>query len=629
MTTSQQIDAAATACNQPTQNNPDCGVMITTVRISNFRSLENVEVSLDDLTVLVGANNSGKTSFLDALYAAIGAGRSMLGKDDIHLKVDETDIPLERKAVIDLLVKPYRSDGQILESFPAGSFWTTLWGEGISQDDDQNDFVGIRTMQVWSSTHGEYRIERKFLKEWKSFSDDWLVADVKDGVSSADLEPISLHYMDAQRDIEEDLRSRGSFWRRLTNDLGLPDDKVADFERTLSELNQQIVDNSDVLHHLRDHLVSMDSVVTAEQTGIDITPIARRLRDLSKGVDITFATKDAQSFPLSRHGMGTRSLASILVFRAFASWKRETAKQKNDQIHTVLALEEPEAHLHPQAQRSLFSQIKKILGQRIISTHSPYFAGQASLDELRLFQKQGSQSIVSRLDTSSLQPDDKRKLEHQIIQTRGDLLFCRALVFFEGPTEELSLPVYAKAFWGSTVHELGFNFVPVGGTDYFPLIWLANNLDIKWYVFSDGEKGPIDTLNKGLAKAGIGDAGGCDNIFILPNGKKIEEHLIHEGYLPEVEEVLKTTEWKNKDLDEYIRKHQGEKRKKNEVRDYTVEKGREIAAIDALSGNKTDLAIPVASSISKTTDPGRRFPSVILDLLRKMSEDFGWCVHLT
>ena len=66
-----------------TPGDGDCGVKITQVRISNFRSLENVEVDLGDLTVLVGANNSGKTSFLEALHAAIGSGRRILTKEDI------------------------------------------------------------------------------------------------------------------------------------------------------------------------------------------------------------------------------------------------------------------------------------------------------------------------------------------------------------------------------------------------------------------------------------------------------------------------------------------------------------------------------------------------------------------
>ncbi len=40
-------------------------------------------------------------------------------------------------------------------------------------------------------------------------------------LDAAQIEPIALHYIDAKRDLEDDLRTRGSFWRRLTDDLGL------------------------------------------------------------------------------------------------------------------------------------------------------------------------------------------------------------------------------------------------------------------------------------------------------------------------------------------------------------------------------------------------------------------------
>ena len=69
------------------------GVRVTEVRVSNFRSLTNVAVDLDDLTVLVGANNAGKTSFLEAIYAAVGAGRKTLGQDDIHERSRQTSPP--------------------------------------------------------------------------------------------------------------------------------------------------------------------------------------------------------------------------------------------------------------------------------------------------------------------------------------------------------------------------------------------------------------------------------------------------------------------------------------------------------------------------------------------------------
>src|SRR5215469_6207066 len=91
------------------------GITIKTVRVADFRSLTNVELELSDLTVLVGANNAGKTSLLDAIQFAIGANRRLLGKEDIRLAQDEADVPKERKAIVDILVRPVGADGKIVE----------------------------------------------------------------------------------------------------------------------------------------------------------------------------------------------------------------------------------------------------------------------------------------------------------------------------------------------------------------------------------------------------------------------------------------------------------------------------------------------------------------------------------
>ena len=84
----------------------DSGIAITAVRVSNFRSLANIEVELNDLTVLIGANNAGKTSFLEALFASIGSGRKLLGQDDVRLEHGEAFAPKERNVTIDLRIRP-------------------------------------------------------------------------------------------------------------------------------------------------------------------------------------------------------------------------------------------------------------------------------------------------------------------------------------------------------------------------------------------------------------------------------------------------------------------------------------------------------------------------------------------
>jgi putative ATP-dependent endonuclease of OLD family len=605
-------------------------IAITDVRVSNFRSLANIEVELGDLTVLLGANNAGKTSFLDALFAAIGAGRKTLGQDDIRLLHGEAFAPKDRKVIIDLRIRPIGLDGEISKTFPMGSFWTELWGPGIALDDvDFSESMPFRTTLGWSPAKGDYAIERKFLKEWRSF-DNWTDTPTQDKPLRADqVEPVALYYIDAKRDLDDDLHRQGSFWRRMTDDLGLCEADVAEIEGVLSDINEKIVSKSDVLQHLKTNLSDLQSVVSADSAGIDIAPVARKLRDLSKGIDVSFSTTGAQSFPLARHGMGTRSLASLLVFRAFASWRNAYAKKNDDKIHSVLALEEPESHLHPQAQRSLFSHIKAIAGQRVVSTHSPYFAGQAQLQDLRLFIKHGGDTMVSRLKISELdKEDDKRKLQDSVIESRGDILFARAVVLFEGQTEEQALPIWAQKYWGMSIHELGFSFVRANGTDYFPFIWLAESLSIPWYLIADGETTPVANLKAALKKANQPEIDKCTNVVVLPAGSNFEKQLLAEDYLPQVEQAL--DEIHEVDfLDYFIDKNEGLPYKKTKdgtdkgVRDYKSEGGRLRAAADAMKSEKLRLARPLARAISGLNDPERQFPSNIRKLFEIISKDRG------
>ena len=510
------------------------GVKLIAIRVADFRSLTNIEVALGDLTVLVGANNAGKTSLLDAMQFAIGANRRLLSKEDIRLAKDEAEVPKERRAVVDILLRPVDGDGKIVETFPEGSFWTGLWGTGIAQDDDQDDMVGMRSVLEWSDIYGEYRTTRKFLKEWKPFA-KWPDAEVGDTVSATQIEPIALHYIDAKRDLEDDLRTRGSFWRRLTDDLGLSEGDIQKLEEALSDINKTLVDKSEVLKHLRDNLMELKKVIAFEKAGIDIAPVPRHLRDLSRGVDVSLNSGGASAFPLTRHGMGTRSLASLLVFRAYALWRHERAEKGGDEVHTLLALEEPEAHLHPHAQRALFAQIRDMPGQRIVSTHSPYFVAQSRLEDLRLLVKTKSDTSVSQLDVSKLTADERRKLEREVLASCGDLLFSRALILFEGETEEQALPIFAESYWGATAHEKGFSFAGCGGANYFPFFWLAKSFGISWYILCDGENKTITRTNAQLKRIELQPVDKLDNVSVIDGKANYEGHLIATGYMDAIE----------------------------------------------------------------------------------------------
>ncbi|KJU83173.1 ATP-dependent OLD family endonuclease [Candidatus Magnetobacterium bavaricum] len=482
------------------------------------------------MTLLIGPNNSGKTSFLEALFAAMGAGKRNLSTDDIYIASEESKPPYERSILIDVLVRPTDDSGSVCDKFPEGSYWLNLWRNGIALDDEGNDFMAFRTRLTWKPEKGEYNVDRQFLKEWISESLKIEAVETIGLVSSKQIEPMALHFLDAKRDIEEDMKHQGSFWRRITNDLGLSEEDTNNFEGMLNAINKGIVDKSEVLKYLESMLGNLDSVISANDDSIALTPIARSLRDLTKGIDIHFATKGAQTFPLIRHGMGTRSMASVFVFRAFMEWR--TLQAKDDSLHPMLALEEPEAHLHPQAQRTLYNQIRQIPGQVIISTHSPYVAAHTDLADLRSFQKNASDTLVKAMDVSGIRPEDITKMKWKVLNTRGDMLFASALVLFEGETEEQKFPIYAQQYWRRDPNELGISFIGVGGSGgYLPFLRLANGLGLKWHIFSDAEQKPLKEMSAALKSIGITNYTQCSNVIVLPPGKNIETYLIDEGYV--------------------------------------------------------------------------------------------------
>jgi putative ATP-dependent endonuclease of OLD family len=584
------------------------GIRLVEVRVRNFRCLRAVDVPLDRVTVLVGKNNAGKTSFLDALFLAIGAGPRSFSEDDIHLAPSEVGVPRERRVTVDILVRPDDSEGNIVNKFPAGP-WLNLWGEGVTQDDMDHDLVAIRAQGKWDAVKGEYDVTRSFLRDWPMLLDDAHLLSAKvilRPVSNAQLEPLALYLLDAKRDIAADLRNRASFWSKLVSDPGLSAEAVKDIEATLSSVNAQIVSGSEVLTHLQVHLSALPELAGAADN-LTIAPVSRHLRDLTKGMDVLLAEKDTATFPLSRQGMGTRSVATLLTFRAYADWKQKHAK--GAPVHPLLAIEEPETHLHPHAQRALFKQFTSLPGQCIISTHSPYICGQASVLQFRVFRRDTGITDVRSLTPGTLLADDLRKLHRQVINTRGDVLFATAVVLVSGETEEQALPVFADAYWSRTCHELGISVIGVGGDGaYLPFLRLAECFGIPWYIFSDGEPKAIADVNAALTVLGQPLAGTNRRITAITAGRDFEAYMADECEQVLVDMVIKM-------------KAVSDKHQQALAKEWAGKSDRRGDLIHELRDAKTRYGRPTADAITTQTDETKRIPGLIRTLFTTIAHD--------
>ena len=378
--------------------------------VKNFRCLADVSIPIADTTVLVGVNNSGKTALLEALKIALP--RSTAGREtpfaeyDYHM-VKAGDSPQSSGGIVVELW--FREDAS--DEWP-GALVQAL--TDVIQTDPIMDLdsVGLRLSSQYDALAGE------MVTKWEFLALDGQVLDrqSRDPRNLTRFLPyIRCFYLSSLRDSAHEFSPGSQFWGRILRDLKISEEQRKTLGEELAKLNEDLLKADPRLERVRATLDKGQEIMelgAGQKTSIQALPL--KPWDLMSKAEVVIKARGGEiDFPLARHGQGVQSLAVLFLFQAYIDVLLKPTFQP--ETEAILALEEPEAHLHPQATRALATNLSEIKSQKIISSHSPYFIQEIPLTQVRMFRRDGPSSKVLWV---------KRSFTAQVPNTPDLLTFC-------------------------------------------------------------------------------------------------------------------------------------------------------------------------------------------------------------
>jgi putative ATP-dependent endonuclease of OLD family len=368
---------------------------ITRLGISNFRSIKALDLELNETTVLIGPNNAGKTAILDAVRIVLtrrwGQHGTGFTEYDVHLADEDADPKAPPGVSIEIRV----------EEQQAGE-----WPEALQQDLDEivqtdpvtgKTFIILRASCAWNEAAGSFEPSWTFLNAGRA-------PLVGGSARRMNLERfwqyLPVFYLGALRDVDDEFSSRSQFWGRLLKAMEIPPALETKVQRVLDLLNKKLLQADPRLARIAETLSGATRVAARDRDGkVDLRLVPLKSWDLLSKAEIILRNEpDWPWLPLHRHGQGVQSLSVIFLFQAFV--EHLLAELYEADSAPVLALEEPETHLHPQAARTLWTHIKALPGQKIITTHSPYFVQHVPFRDLRLVRLTESGTKVYSLPSN-------------------------------------------------------------------------------------------------------------------------------------------------------------------------------------------------------------------------------------
>ena len=447
-------------------------VRVCRLRIENFRGIRAATILLPRHAVVIGDNNVGKTTILEALNIALGPDRlnrfppidehdffqgQYLTESIATTEADESesDTPMQGEAT----VPTNQTDRAIADDKPAPCIEieatiTDLSEEQKSHFSDYIEFWDSVAEKLYDESSPEGIDFDHITEALRVTFRGWYDRDEDDfqgrsyftrSLSESD-RPAEFRKKDKQVCGFLYLRSLRTGSRALSLERG----SLLDIILRLKEIRPQMWENT--IDELAEFTVAADprlgisgvleSINTAlkkyvpKEWGVEphlkVSNLTRE--HLRKIVTAFIATGDSDhTAPFYRQGTGTINMLVLAMLSQIADSKQSV----------IFAMEEPETAIPPYAQKRIVHEIRSLASQAIFTSHSPYVLEEFTLDETVVLDRNATGELTWKPVT--LPPDLKLKTYRQEFRTRFcEGLLSRRVLIVEGQTEAIAFPVVCR-----------------------------------------------------------------------------------------------------------------------------------------------------------------------------------------
>lgn len=389
---------------------------IKNIQINNFRSLKDVQMdNVNDLTILIGGNSSGKSNLLDALFLFFNefdpAPERNLGavSDYIWFNRDHKN-PVKFKITVTL------SKDELTKLLPEQII--ALLNVG-----DTNELTVTREIKGIPSS-ASWITKEVVANNTDIITGGNMVLEEKKDKLNPNQPPIPLTQLLGTMLINISNLFKGHFKvvYATRNYIGTP----ARFGERVPFIQPAMISELTTLGSSLDKL-QQDSWTKVEKEVKKISGNIQDIRVIANQVAVT-ETESGEKFPVSLIGGGNQEIVTLIY---------QLTKEEG-----IIGLEEPEIHLHPKLARQLFSALKDLSDEKqmFIATHSTVFVDNADLNNTWIVRRKNKETKVVRIE----ERDELKNIVYELGIKPSDIFFSNSIIFVEGMTENVFFPILAE-----------------------------------------------------------------------------------------------------------------------------------------------------------------------------------------